>query len=52
MHHHKTDFRFADLSEKELEKIREAESYLNNQSGQGNQEEVILLAYKQQPQSH
>jgi hypothetical protein len=53
MHHHKTDYRFADLNDKELEKIREAEQALNSQTDQGNRDEnIILLAFKQQPQSN
>jgi len=36
---------FANLSEKELHKIQEAEKYLNNQTDDKEGKEVILLAY-------
>lgn len=54
MHHtNKENVRFADLTDLELSKLREAEKTLNTQSDRSNpNEEIILLAYKQQPQAH
>jgi hypothetical protein len=50
MHHHKQDVRFADLTNKELDKIRDTEKFLNSQTEHASRgEEVILLAYKQHP---
>ena len=40
---------YAELTEKELQKVVEAEKFINNQPGQGlsqdTDEEIILLAY-------
>jgi hypothetical protein len=49
MHHHNKDIMFAELSDKELNKIVETEKFLNSQQDHSNRsEEIILLAYKQQ----
>ncbi|EEG77757.1 hypothetical protein [Dethiobacter alkaliphilus] len=50
MHHTKDHAQFASLSDKDLNKIREAEKFLNSQPDHSS-EEIILLAYKQ-PQPH
>jgi hypothetical protein len=44
--HHNKDIKFANLNERELDKLREAEKFINTQKDQ-NTEEIILLAYKQ-----
>ena len=50
MHHHNQNVKFADLTDKELDKIRDTEKFLNSQADQTSRgEEVILLAYKQEP---
>lgn len=52
MHHHNPNVRFADLTDRELDKIRETEQFLNSQPDHASRgEEVILLAYKQTDQT-
>lgn len=47
--HHNKDIRFADLTGRELDKLVEAERFINSQPdhASGN-EEIILLAYKKE----
>lgn len=49
MHHHnKTNVKFADLTDRELDKIKDTETFLNAQPDHASRgEEIILLAYKQ-----
>ncbi len=50
--HHK-DVKFADLTDSELDKLREAEKILNSQTDHGKKsEEIILLAFKQDKKEH
>lgn len=52
MSHQDTGYQFADLTDKELDKIRDAEKFLNTQPDHASRgEEIILLAYKPQPHS-
>ena len=47
-----TGYQFADLTDKELDRIRDAEKFLNSQPDHASRgEEIILLAYKPQPHS-
>lgn len=49
MSHHDTGYQFADLTDRELDKIRDAEKFINSQPDHGSRgEEIILLAYKPQ----
>ena len=53
MHHHNKQVIFADLTDRELDKIQETEKYLNSQPDHSSRgEEVILLAYKQNNSTH
>ena len=47
--HHNKNIKFADLNDRELDKLREAEQFLNSQQEEQNTrgEEIIILAYKQ-----
>ena len=50
MHHTKgiRDIKFADLTDRELNKLVEAEKFMNSQPDHASRgEEIILLAYKQ-----
>lgn len=50
MHHHgRSDFEFADLTSRELDKIIEIEKLLNSQQN-NRDEEIIILAYKKKQQ--
>lgn len=45
--HHNKEVMFADLTQRELDKIQEAEGFLNSQPDhKSRDEEIILLAYK------
>ncbi|MDW7651355.1 MAG: hypothetical protein SCK29_13480 [Bacillota bacterium] len=47
--HHNKDVRFADLTDKELDKIKDTETFINSQPDHASRgEEIILLAYKQE----
>jgi hypothetical protein len=47
LHHNKKDVKFADLTDRELDKLVEAEKFINSQPDHaGRNEEIILLAYK------
>ena len=54
MHHHNqsnSNVKFADLTDRELDKLKETESFLNSQPDHASRgEEIILLAYKQAAQ--
>lgn len=42
------DLRFADLTDREMDKLREVERFINSQPDHGSRgEKIILLAYKQ-----
>ena len=53
MHHHNKQVMFAELNDRELNKIQETEKFLNSQPDHSSRgEEVILLAYKQNNSAH
>lgn len=50
MHHHNNPhIKFANLTDRELDKLVEAEKFMNDQTDHGMRgEEIILLAYKKE----
>ncbi len=47
--HHNKNLKFADLTDRELDKLVEAEKFINSQPDHaGREEEIILLAYKKE----
>ncbi|MBS4022124.1 MAG: hypothetical protein KGZ79_06845 [Dethiobacter sp.] len=47
--HHNKDVKFADLTDRELDKLRETEQFFNSQPEHNTRgEEIILLAFKQE----